>query len=380
MLAAASLPELVRRITRPERFDPKLMSAVILTYHSFTTGQELLQLLIARFEEEFAKSNGAAPKHDAGFQVRVRVLNAIKRWLVDNALDFGDPALLGQLRAFLQRHDSHPNVKQLQTMATHVEECRPYTLCNIFTLQGGRRALDEIIAEHDADTGGELAATIPLDLCSFEPRDTGEQLTLWHWRLYSRLVPQDLVGKTAAKSSNKKMLARHAECVTFWAIASILHVVQRVKRARRIKFMVRVANVLLELGNFDLFYAVYLGIANSSVLRMKQTWKLFRDKHRRSASLFDQHEQLCKDMHFGRLRALVRDRHLQGKPCIPPMPMLLNEFERRANAYNDTMDKDGVKLINMAKRMNLAQALEQIKAYQRLAYQLPAKEIIQVSM
>ncbi|EGD83330.1 hypothetical protein PTSG_12101 [Salpingoeca rosetta] len=385
VLAAASLPQIVTRITRSERFDPKLMSAVILTYHSFTTGRELLDLLITRFEESLEGKVVTTPAEDpVGFQVRARVLNAIKRWLIDNADDFRDRELLSQLRSFLQRHQGlHSSTKNMLEMVKHIESCRRQSTANIFTDSGARR----ILGDMDEDEAEEWDVVMrprssmsvcKLDLCQLGYWETAEQLTLWHWKLYVQLTPHDLIGKKAEKAPRKKLLAKHATVVTFWVMASILREAERLKRVQRLKYMVRLADTLLSLGNFDLFYAVYLGISHSSIRRLKQTWKLFRDKHPRSTTLYEKHEQLCGDLHFGRLRALLRERHLQAKPCIPPIPMYNNDFLRRQNAFNDTMDNNGVKLINLMKRMNLVEAIEEIRAYQRLEYRLPAKEIIQM--
>lgn len=384
-LAAASLPQLVAKITRGDRFDPKLMHSVILTYHSFTSGQELLNLLIARFEDTLKT---VSKKDVEGFKIRIRVLNVLKRWIIDNGEDFRNQDILAQLEAFVEKHSKHPYAEQLSTMIVHLNACKMSCISSIFTSSGARRdptdldifalqgdELEEF--EQTGDVSFSPQAT-SLDLTQLAVRETAEQLTLWHWRQFIRLSPKDLIGKNANKTRTRKALTRYFDVTSSWAMATILSQANKAKRVLKLKYMIRLAEILFSLGNFDLFYAVYLGVTHSSILRLKQTWKTFTDKHKRSSSLFQKHENLCGDQHFGRLRPYFADRQIEGKPCIPVIAMNCGDIVKRDNAFDDIVDHNGLKLINMTKRLNLSQSIEELRRFQRLPYNLPVKEVIQV--
>eukprot|EP00043_Microstomoeca_roanoka_P018610 m.201115 g.201115 ORF g.201115 m.201115 type:complete len:1120 (+) comp16862_c0_seq1:94-3453(+) len=374
VVAAASLPQLVSRITRSDRFDPKLTAAVILTYHTFTTGQELLNALIARFEE----TTKPGTDKNVGFQVRTRVLNVIKRWLIDNAEDFRKPELAQQLHAFLTKQEGQQQAAKLCTMLSHIEACQRGSTANLFTNSGARRhlGLDHGPSLEEASRGG-IPAVSKLDLCQLNVREIATQLTIWHWQLFSQVTPHDLIGKPATNSPTKKLLAKHFDVTSCWVMANILCKADKAKRVNMLKTMVRLTEELLSLGNYDLMYAAYLGIKHSSIVRLKQTWKMFRDKHPRSTALHEQHEHLCGDMHFGRIRVHMKDRRLQGQPCLPVIALYNNDLLKRESADEDTVDNKGVKLINIKKRMNMAVSIEELREFQRLAYSLPPKPIIQ---
>jgi hypothetical protein len=93
---AASLPRLVEQLTYEKYSDPAFVATELLTYLTFTTEEELLRLLIARFE-------GADAEHsaDALVRIRFRVAAVLRQWLVGYPQDFAGP-LGATLVAFVE--------------------------------------------------------------------------------------------------------------------------------------------------------------------------------------------------------------------------------------------------------------------------------------
>jgi hypothetical protein len=85
LVLSATLEKLVERLTSEKYLNQTLVSAFLLTYPLMTSGQALLDLLIARYNLPYpiAEDSATRSKYEAKVvrPVRLRVFNALKQWM-----------------------------------------------------------------------------------------------------------------------------------------------------------------------------------------------------------------------------------------------------------------------------------------------------------
>ena len=106
-IEAATLNKLVERLTFEKNPDQKYVRTFLLTYNSFTTPLQLMDLLIARYDIPNPKKSDSKLLQEFENRkvkpIRLRTFNAIKHWVNHYPKDFAsNKTLTNKLRFFLE--------------------------------------------------------------------------------------------------------------------------------------------------------------------------------------------------------------------------------------------------------------------------------------
>ncbi len=85
-----TLSKLVERLTLPDHGDPTFVRTFLLTYRSFTSPMELLQLMINRFYTPISDENDMDLRRTVQKPIRLRLFAVLKVWITSYSYDFED--------------------------------------------------------------------------------------------------------------------------------------------------------------------------------------------------------------------------------------------------------------------------------------------------
>lgn len=358
VIKGGSIEKLVERLTYEKYHDVKFVKAFLLTFRSFTTPQELLQLLIDRFN--VAPPSGSSTEEIAAFEgavlkvVRLRVFNVLKQWLNTGFYDFQqDTELKKTLVDFIQ-NQIQPTMENAAT-----------SLTNIIS----KKALGDREYAH-IFTGDPPESILPTgkadNILAFHPLELARQMTLIEYRLFAAINPSECVSQHwMAKRKEElapnilKMIHRFNE-VSTWVQSEIVKCVDLPTRIQILRHVISVAEHCKELNNFNAVMEIISGLHSSSVFRMKNTWGgLKKDM---IASYEEMEAITSRDFSYKAFRTVLKT---VNPPCIPYLGMYLTDLTFIEEGNSDKLP-DGS--INFTKRQRLAEVISDIQTYQNTPY------------
>ncbi|KAI9335569.1 ras guanine nucleotide exchange factor domain-containing protein [Pilaira anomala] len=362
-----TLPALVERLTLHDYLDMNFINTFLLTYRSFCSSVDLLNLLEARYNLQcppgLTEEEATIWEEKKLKLVRLRVFNVLKNWL-ELYYNEDDSILLDRLLDFTNKH-----IK--------------------VTLKFSNGQLESLIQRRrDAnmmDNGGlkKMILTLPdppepilprnrrrFKLLDIDTLEMARQLTIMDFRLYSAIKPIECLDKAWSSQEddnvavNIRASIEYCNQVTSWVSDVILSQHDIKKRSVLIKYWVQVAEKCRILNNFNTCMAILSAFDNSSVGRLKRTWEVVGA---RTNQILQQIRKLMgANRNFTEYRAII---HSINPPCIPFLGIYLQDltFIEDGNANELKKSKD---LINFAKRAKTAEVIREIQQYQSSLYQL----------
>jgi hypothetical protein len=243
-----TLPALVERLTMHDYLDMNFINTFLLTYRSFCSSMELLDLLEARYN---LVCPDGLPEEDAFIWeekklklVRLRVFNVLKNWL-ELYYNEDDSILLDRLLEF-----THSNIKK--------------------TLKFSNGQLESLIQKRrnatSMENGGlkKMILTLPdppepilprnrrrFKLLDIDTLEMARQLTIKDFKLYSNIKPIECLDKAWSRDEegnvaiNIRASIEYCNQVTSWVSDVILSQHDIKKRSVLIKYWVQVAEVYI---------------------------------------------------------------------------------------------------------------------------------------
>lgn len=192
---AGSLPALVERLTFHEMMDPTFNATFLITYRSFATPEQVIELLRARYtlappddlsEDELKDWQDRKQK-----PIKLRVFNTLKTWVDQHYIGERDGAVLEQIEAFV-KSTMVPDV-QLQMPAQHL----------LKAIDRRRNSEDQIQARRLMSVTGmpppshvpRIALGKGLRLLDINVLELARQLTLFEAQLYHKIRPIECLHK-----------------------------------------------------------------------------------------------------------------------------------------------------------------------------------------
>lgn len=242
-----TLPALVERLTLHDYLDMNFINTFLLTYRSFCSSEELLNLLEARYNmkcpEGLSEEDAFIWEEKKLKLVRLRVFNVLKNWL-DLYYNEDDSVLLDRLSEFTQ---------------THIKKTLKFSNGQLESLIERRR--------HMSSDGGvglkKMVLTLPdppepvmpknrrrFKLLDVDPLEMARQLTIMDFKLYSAIRPIECLDKAWSNEDsqvavNIRSSIEYCNQVTSWVSDVILSQHDIKKRSVLIKYWVQVAEVSL---------------------------------------------------------------------------------------------------------------------------------------
>ncbi|RCI06127.1 hypothetical protein CU098_011230 [Rhizopus stolonifer] len=365
-----TLPALVERITLHDYFDMSFSNTFFLTYRSFCTSDEFLDLLEARFnvqpppgltEEELKLWRGKKQK-----LIRLRVLNVLKIWL-EQYYNEQDYSILNRLTQF---------------MAT-IRDANTFSATQIDRLIQKRKAsckdIKSLVMTQTSDAPEPI---LPrnlkrLRIMDISPTEMARQLTLIDFKLYSSIQPIECLDKAWSREDEVSAIhiqasIRFCNGMTQWVTDEILSQPEIKKRSLLLKYWVDVAERCRQWNNFNTCMAIMSAFDNSAIGRLKRTWEMVGG---RTHQVVIQLRNLLKaNRNFVQYRELL---HSINPPCVPFVGIYLQDLTFIEDGNSNFLKPPYAHLINFAKRTKTATVIQEIQQYQMTCYQFRPVEAIQ---
>ncbi|KAJ7263985.1 ras guanine nucleotide exchange factor domain-containing protein [Mycena haematopus] len=366
-----TVPALVERLTTYERTDPSFTRSFLLTFKSFTTVDELFDLLDdlaereewGRLKQHIIQLRFVPCPFQPAFQqpVPIRVLNIFKTLVVDDdVLDKADLGILDRMENFIAMEEvaRFPATKQISTL-----------------IERARKG-DSTIKMIAASQGAPPSPLVPksskkLKLLDIEPLELARQLTIMSSRLYQRLRPIDCLqrmwGQRTENIDNIAVFIQMSNKISLWTMESTLDNDDSRKRAGIVEQFISVADHCRTLKNFSTLADIMAGLDALPIHRLTRTWAQVSP---RFMAQFDACKMaISSDRGFLNYRSTIKSAY---PPCLPFLGIYLSTLQFIMDGFPDNLPAQGLKegaestldLVNFKKRQKASEVIHDIKRWQ----------------
>jgi len=154
-------------------------------------------------------------------------------------------------------------------------------------------------------------------------------LNQYGWQPFLKVEPSEFI-KNAWNKKNKdeiapnlSRLAKQFNQISFWVATSIVRESSAKKRAKLIKFFIKVAVNLRQMSDFNSLMQVLSGMNNSSVQRLKKTWQQLSHKYHEQ---FDMLDELMDPRRSYATYKLALSRIEPNHSCFPYLAPILRDL------------------------------------------------------
>uniref|UniRef100_A0A8U8AQS9 Uncharacterized protein n=1 Tax=Geospiza parvula TaxID=87175 RepID=A0A8U8AQS9_GEOPR len=367
IIKAGTVVKLIERLTYHMYADPNFVRTFLTTYRSFCRPQELLSLLIERFEipepepteaDRIAMENGDQPlsaelkrfRKEYIQPVQLRVLNVCRHWVEHHFYDFErDADLLKRLEEFI-------GTVRGKAMKKWVE-----SITKIINRKKQAQAIGPTIEWHISKPGH----TETFDLLTLHPIEIARQLTLLESDFYRAVQPSELVGSVWTKedkeinSPNLLKMIRHTTNLTLWFEKCIVETENLEERVIVVSRIIEILQVFQELNNFNGVLEIVSAMNSAAVYRLDHTFEVHRQK-----KILEEAYELSED-HYKKYLAKLRSIN---PPCVPFFGIYLTNILKTEEGNPEFLKRHGKDLINFSKRRKVAEITGEIQQYQNQPY------------
>ncbi|CDW94929.1 hypothetical protein [Sporisorium scitamineum] len=417
-VTGATLKALVEKMTpHATMIEATFSTAFFLCFRMFTSPQELLDTLVARFE---MKPPADVPMSEADMvrwndkklvPVRLRVLNLLKSWLENHWNHATDRVILQQLIALAERWTSVGAIsgpahrladlarKRLdgatQKTTVLVGNTRgPGSLQRVISSERMKGGLglamtdaSQMYAPSAFSKGGALPPTSVvsktllsnlrnenfdrINILDFDPLELARQLTILDSKLYCAIQPEELLGSKFSKETKAagvsedvhvKSMSSMSTRITGWISECILGEADARKRTQLLKFFIKLGDRCEQLNNFHTLMAIQCALNSSTIARLKKTWDGLSTKYR--GMMDHQRRAVEHTRNYAGYRARLRNT---TPPAIPFLGLFLTDltFCHEGNApTRPAPSNPEKKLLNFDKYIKISRIVGEVQRFQ----------------
>uniref|UniRef100_A0A5F9CJN6 SOS Ras/Rho guanine nucleotide exchange factor 2 n=1 Tax=Oryctolagus cuniculus TaxID=9986 RepID=A0A5F9CJN6_RABIT len=380
IIKGGTVVKLIERLTYHMYADPNFVRTFLTTYRSFCKPQELLSLLIERFEipepepteaDKLAIEKGEQPisadlkrfRKEYVQPVQLRILNVFRHWVEHHFYDFErDSELLERLESFISSVRGKAMKKWVESIAKIIKrkkQAQANGISHNITFESPPPPIEWHISKP-----GQFET---FDLMTLHPIEIARQLTLLESDLYRKVQPSELVGSVWTKedkeinSPNLLKMIRHTTNLTLWFEKCIVEAENFEERVSILSRIIEILQVFQDLNNFNGVLEIVSAVNSVSVYRLDHTFEALQERKRR---ILDEAVELSQD-HFKKY--LVKLKSI-NPPCVPFFGIYLTNILKTEEGNNDFLKKKGKDLINFSKRRKVAEITGEIQQYQNQPY------------
>ncbi|XP_062868530.1 son of sevenless homolog 1 isoform X2 [Trichomycterus rosablanca] len=380
IIKAGTVLKLIERLTFHMYADPNFVRTFLTTYRSFCKPQELLDLLIERFDipepkpteaDQMAIENGDQPlsaelkrfRKEFVQPVQLRVLNVCRHWVEHHFYDFErDAQLLCQLEEFIGTVRGKAMRKWVESITKIIQrkkQAQANGPSHNITFESSPPTIEWHISKP-----GQIDQ---FDLMTLHPIEIARQLTLLESDFYRAVQPSELVGSVWTKedkelnSPNLLRMIRHTTNLTLWFEKCMVETENLEERVHVMIRIIEILQVFQELNNFNGVLEVVSAMNSSPVYRLDHTFEQIPSRQRK---ILEEAHELSED-HYKKYLARLRSIN---PPCVPFFGIYLTNILKTEEGNPDFLKRHGKELINFSKRRKVAEITGEIQQYQNQPY------------
>lgn len=250
VVKAGTLAALVDHLTRHDKLDASFNRTFLTTYKYFISTNELIRLLIDRFDGEPPDLN---PDEAAEWSsqvkplVRLRVINIFKQWLESfwtdsSRCDATTKQDLLEIKAFVYRINDASEAVAARPLLSTIQ-CRLEGVVNLKALQPSLSNSPKPILPKKLNK---------LQFLKIDAKEIARQLTIMESSMFGKIQPRELLNKSWQKKDSSggpgpaphiRASIRYSNQVSNWVVALILAESDLKKRTQVIGHLINVASV-----------------------------------------------------------------------------------------------------------------------------------------
>ncbi|KAJ6519039.1 ras guanine nucleotide exchange factor domain-containing protein, partial [Mycena sanguinolenta] len=362
---AGTLPALVERLTAHEQRDPTFTKAFLMTFKSFSTVDDLFDLLVQRFWIQPPPKLTPAEREDWGklkqHVIQARVLYTFKLLVVDDdALEKDDMFILDRMKEFLI-------TEEVSTFPAAAKQL-------LILIERARKGGDSMIKMVTPFQGIPPPPIVPkstkkLKLLDIEPLELARQLTIMESQLYQRIRPLECLQRAREQRTenidNITVVIQTSNKIALWVAESVLSKEDSRQRTGTVEHLISVADSCRVLKNFSTMAAITAGLNIPPIRRLKRTWE---QVNRRYMALFGACEMtIDSNKNFIKYRSMMTSVY---PPCVPFLGIFLSTLQYIQEGNPDNLPAPGAKegsgatLVNFRKRQKASEVINEMKRWQ----------------
>ncbi|KAL0567457.1 cell division cycle-related protein [Marasmius crinis-equi] len=346
-----TIKALVERLTSHDAADPHYSKAFLMTFKSFTTLDELFNLLVDRFRirpppkltplehEQWVKMKQKI--------VQARVINTFKSMITDDdVLEKEDMYILNRIKDFVLSEDVHLAAKQLLILIERAQ------------LSGETKKL--IVNSAQAPPPILSKTNKKLKLLDIEPLELARQLTLLESFLCQKIRPLECLQRAREQKSenigNIAFVIQTSNRIADWVQESVLSKDDPRRRAAIVKHLISVADRCRTLNNFSTMIAIISGLNTPPIRRLRRTWEHISRQYMAQFGACE--VALDSNQNFDKYRSMLAS---VVPPCVPFIGIFLSTLQSIQDNDPDNLPGN---LINFEKRQKASEVINDITRWQ----------------
>uniref|UniRef100_A0A8C6J6K3 Uncharacterized protein n=1 Tax=Melopsittacus undulatus TaxID=13146 RepID=A0A8C6J6K3_MELUD len=357
IIKGGTVVKLIERLTYHMYADPNFVRTFLTTYRSFCKPQELLSLLIERFEipepepteaDRLAIEKGEQPisadlkrfRKEYVQPVQLRILNVFRHWVEHHFYDFErDLELLERLETFISSVRGKSMKKWVESIAKIIKRKKAQAngISHNITFESPPPPVEWHI--------WRVGHSETLDLMTLHPIEIARQLTLLESDLYRAVQPSELVGSVWTKEDKEINSPNLLKMIRLSVKFKIKCLIFNKDQDHASKLTDKIIVCLQQPHDSNLNFSSCICIPGKK-------------------RVLDEAVELSQD-HFKKYLAKLKSIN---PPCVPFFGIYLTNILKTEEGNPDFLKRQGKELINFSKRRKVAEITGEIQQYQNQPY------------